>query len=390
MVTLTQLNEFVVFAKYLNISKAADVLFTSQSNLSKHLKQLESDLGFNLTYKKGNHIYLTDEGSHFLSGIQSVLSDYDQLVDECQLIKNDAFSKLTLQDPPFTDKACTAFYELVNSIRRASRTVRIDFAHEKFKDRIALLRNDEMHLLIEYHCADVEHVKSHYEQQGILAVQISNEPLVVWGKRFLLEGRESLDPLQLKDLSIMLSSDASSPMSTLISELPDVLGFAPKIFVSPARSAAPILLQRAQAQRVRPAAIVHKQRDIHVARRHVRRAPRRRRHPLPGHRAGQHEGKGLRAPGAAGARRRGGGLAGRPARAALPATPRASAATLVRCQPCSEPEAKRGAVSCRSRAGPAASLRRSYARPPGSGLSWAARTGVPLSIPPRPRRASPA
>ena len=53
MVTLTQLNEFVVFAKYLNISKAADVLFTSQSNLSKHLKQLESDLGFNLTYKKG-------------------------------------------------------------------------------------------------------------------------------------------------------------------------------------------------------------------------------------------------------------------------------------------------------------------------------------------------
>ena len=74
MVTLTQLNEFVVFAKYLNISKAADVLFTSQSNLSKHLKQLESDLGFNLTYKKGNHIYLTDEGSHFLSGIQSVLS----------------------------------------------------------------------------------------------------------------------------------------------------------------------------------------------------------------------------------------------------------------------------------------------------------------------------
>ena len=82
-----------------------------------------------LTYKKGNHIYLTDEGSHFLSGIQSVLSDYDQLVDECQLIKNDAFSKLTLQDPPFTDKACTAFYELVNSIRRAS----VSYTHLQHK-----------------------------------------------------------------------------------------------------------------------------------------------------------------------------------------------------------------------------------------------------------------
>lgn len=93
MVNLPQLREFVTFAKYLNISKAADVLFTSQSNLSKHLKQLEGDLGFNLTCKKGNRIYLTDEGSHFLSGIQSVLCDYDQLVEECQLIQKKRIRK---------------------------------------------------------------------------------------------------------------------------------------------------------------------------------------------------------------------------------------------------------------------------------------------------------
>lgn len=238
MVTLTQLKEFVTFARYLNISKAANVLFTSQSNLSKHLKQLESDLGFELTYKKGNRIYLTDEGSRFLSGIQSILSDYDKLIGECQSIKDKTSFKLVLQDPPFTDEACTAFYRLANAIRKASHGMRIDFAHEKFKDRIALLKKDEMHLLIEYHCGQAETIENRYAQQGIFAVQISKEPLAVWGRRSLLAGMDEFDPLYFKDVPIMSSSNASSPINSLVAELSECLGFLPKIFVSPARSAA--------------------------------------------------------------------------------------------------------------------------------------------------------
>lgn len=238
MVSLTQLHEFVTFAKYLNISKAADALFTSQSNLSKHLKQLDCDLGVNLTSKKGNRIYLTDEGAHFLSGIQSILSDYDQLVEECKLIQKNEFVKLTLQDPPFSDRACGAFYELVSSIQRESKTVNIDFVHEKFNDRQSLLVNDEMHLLLEYHCGDMGAIAENYSKKGILAVQISKEPIVVWGKRFVFEGASEIDPIKFKELSIMQSSDASSPMNTLIQEVPSVLGFSPKLFVSPARSAA--------------------------------------------------------------------------------------------------------------------------------------------------------
>lgn len=238
MTSLSQLREFVTFAKYLNISKAADVLFTSQSNLSKHLKQLDCDLGVNLTIKKGNRTYLTDEGAHFLSGIQSILSDYDQLVEECQLIKNNEFIKLVLQDPPFSDCACGSFYELVSSIQRESKMINIDFVHEKFNDRQALLSNDEMHLLLEYHCKDMEAIAESYAQKNIFAAQISEEPIVVWGKRFLFEGATELDLAKFKELSIMQSSDASSPMSTLIQELSNVLGFSPKLFVSPARSAA--------------------------------------------------------------------------------------------------------------------------------------------------------
>lgn len=149
MLSFSHLREFVVFARYLNISKAADVLYLSQSNLSKHLKQLDAELGFPLTAKKGNQILLTDEGEHFLTGAQALLSDYDALVEECRLISQDALTKLTFQDPPYADQAAAAIYEMANDLRRGSKAARILFAHEKHKDRHQLLLDDEMHLLLQ-------------------------------------------------------------------------------------------------------------------------------------------------------------------------------------------------------------------------------------------------
>lgn len=238
MLNLYLFQEFVVFSKYLNVSKAADALFISQSNLSKHIKQLETELGFELVAKSGNHINLTNEGAHFLTGIQAILSDFDTLVNECQLIKNRAYTKIVLQDPPYQDKAGAVFYKLASALQMTSKAIDIDFAHEKFKDRIELLKRDDIHILIEYHCASIEHIRSRYESSGIRAIEISEEPLVVWGKRAVLETMNPLSIAQLRELSVMLSSDASSPMAPLVSELPLIVGYTPKIFVSPARSAA--------------------------------------------------------------------------------------------------------------------------------------------------------
>lgn len=237
MLSLSHLREFVVFARYLNISKAADVLYLSQSNLSKHLKQLDAELGFSLTAKKGNQILLTDEGAHFLSGAQALLSDYDALVEECKLIAQDALTKLTLQDPPYSDRAAAVFYEMANDLRRSSKTARILFAHEKYKDRRQLLLDDEMQMLLEYHCADPTVVAERYARRGMIAVEIAREPLVAWGNAELLEGIEGLDANRLQEFTIMASTDASSPSSDLIAEIPEVIGFSPRVFMSPARTA---------------------------------------------------------------------------------------------------------------------------------------------------------
>ena len=55
-------NEFLVLAKVLNYSDAADRLFISQSSLFKHIKALETELGVPLFEKDGKFIVLSKYG----------------------------------------------------------------------------------------------------------------------------------------------------------------------------------------------------------------------------------------------------------------------------------------------------------------------------------------
>ncbi|MCM1037767.1 MAG: LysR family transcriptional regulator [Ruminococcus sp.] len=60
------LKEFIVLAEKCNYSDAADLLFISQSSLSKHIKSIEHELDIVLFNKIGNRITLSEEGSIFL------------------------------------------------------------------------------------------------------------------------------------------------------------------------------------------------------------------------------------------------------------------------------------------------------------------------------------
>ena len=53
---------FLTVAETLSFSKAADQLFISQPAVTKHIKELERQLGIALFLRKGNKIYLTSAG----------------------------------------------------------------------------------------------------------------------------------------------------------------------------------------------------------------------------------------------------------------------------------------------------------------------------------------
>ncbi len=63
---LNYLREFVVLADVLHFQEAANVLFISQSSLSKHIKTIETELGHDLFIRSKRAVQLTDFGKQFL------------------------------------------------------------------------------------------------------------------------------------------------------------------------------------------------------------------------------------------------------------------------------------------------------------------------------------
>lgn len=79
---LTDMQIYLAIVKYNSISKAAEFLFLSQSNISRRLKLLEEEIGVQLIYRcKGkNEIELTDRGKDFIDIAQKWLDAYEEAI----------------------------------------------------------------------------------------------------------------------------------------------------------------------------------------------------------------------------------------------------------------------------------------------------------------------
>ncbi|MCC8102844.1 MAG: LysR family transcriptional regulator [Clostridiales bacterium] len=63
---LNYINEFIVLARVLHFQEAADLLFISQSSLSKHIKSVETELGEDLFIRSKKKVALSDFGKAWL------------------------------------------------------------------------------------------------------------------------------------------------------------------------------------------------------------------------------------------------------------------------------------------------------------------------------------
>jgi DNA-binding transcriptional LysR family regulator len=77
--TLHQLRIFSAVAAHLNVSRAADSLYTSQPSVSQQLRLLEKELGLELHRKVSSGIELTEEGKNFLRDAEPILLRVDNL-----------------------------------------------------------------------------------------------------------------------------------------------------------------------------------------------------------------------------------------------------------------------------------------------------------------------
>lgn len=77
-----QIQVFLAVAKHLNISRAAEDLFTTQPYLSRQIITLESDLGVKLFFRKNRKLELTDSGKELYNGMTDIINQQDQLIEK--------------------------------------------------------------------------------------------------------------------------------------------------------------------------------------------------------------------------------------------------------------------------------------------------------------------
>lgn len=92
------LREYVEFSKHLNFSAAARFLHMSQSSLSKHIAELEKEIGFTLV-NRDSEIALTAAGRQFLKSAEDMLYDYDLALKKCRRISQEKAMRIVVQDP---------------------------------------------------------------------------------------------------------------------------------------------------------------------------------------------------------------------------------------------------------------------------------------------------
>lgn len=113
-----------------NLTEASNALFTSQSGVSKHIKDLEDELGVQLFIRKGKRILgLTEPGQALLGIVERMLRDADNIkhlsddfnrVDEGQLTVATTHTQARYILPPIVAKFKQAFPKVHLILQQAS------------------------------------------------------------------------------------------------------------------------------------------------------------------------------------------------------------------------------------------------------------------------------
>jgi DNA-binding transcriptional LysR family regulator len=111
-VTFQQIEAFLAIARYLNLSKAGEALYTSQPALSKTLKRFEEALGMRLFTRSNQGMTLTAEGESLYAVLEPLYKTMDRSIEFVQKNAVSPLKTLRIVAPTsFDDAEC---FELLN------------------------------------------------------------------------------------------------------------------------------------------------------------------------------------------------------------------------------------------------------------------------------------
>ncbi len=144
---ISQLKCFLVSAKYLSFTKAAKVMFLTQSVVSRQIQSLEEEMGVSLFIRERKRIYLTPAGAVMYERLPHIHSSLESLISDIQAIENGSAGKLVIgmvEGHYLNDRLNPA----VRWFTDRSSKLQLSLKQYNMKDLIPALYNSELDIAV--------------------------------------------------------------------------------------------------------------------------------------------------------------------------------------------------------------------------------------------------
>ena len=189
---IESLYEYIVLTHYLNFTTAAANLHTSQPNLSKHILELEQELGVDLL-KRGKRLELTPAGTAFLEDAIQVHHAYKDALRRAREIASHDIVELVVQEPYVMDAMSEILFKSVMRFKRENPYVLTKYYQEKGKKSVELLEQGKIDIALTVDCNSIEWIEQVSEKKDLIFFPVIQERLHVWmGDHHPLTRKESI------------------------------------------------------------------------------------------------------------------------------------------------------------------------------------------------------
>ena len=218
--TVENMREFVVLAEERNYLVAADILYSTQATLSRHIIAMEEELGFTLFNRSTKKIELTPEGSRFLLYARNAIRIQDAYMSAIEQAKSERAGVLRIGYSPLV-----TFYRFADTITQ--------FMTEDGEIEIKMTQASNEELVRAIHDETLELAfmqENPFEKpRNVDFVRFATDTLVaVIPKGHRMFGKKALDLAQLKGDRFAFTELNSEP-AIIALEACRRAGFSPKI-----------------------------------------------------------------------------------------------------------------------------------------------------------------
>lgn len=220
---LERSREFIELSVRLNYTVAAEKLHLSTSALSRHIADLETELGFALFNR--SPLSLTQAGQFYLESISSLIDEFDAIVDKGRKIAELSFRSFCVYTLPSRAPFANAVYDAAAALRRGNEGLETSMCvDDRFLTIEEALASGKADVGVVYEC-------SVPETDDIALVPYAEAPIAAWVRRDSpLAEKEAVSLIDLADFAHPKSTNRQSLAGTnSVERLFDSVGISLKM-----------------------------------------------------------------------------------------------------------------------------------------------------------------